>query len=742
MQTINWRAIAVKKIILLLLFIVTTILFLFNSKVVLNISSNHKIDGSISYITPLSAEFEKGGQFPFTLNSGIQDYSINLNAKLIKKIKVDLKVKEQDAVIFINKAGIKLPYLPTVYFNIENPQKLDYNKTSVVFSNISPILIIVPLLLLLISVVSFIILFFNKIKSLLLSLKSYNHIFIGIVIFIILFEIVKFTGMNSNILGDNLKMFLYIFKSDSYFLSIFLMMLYVAVKVKSKYISSFIMLIFFAMVFTLVLDIALIELLSARLRFKEATGFVPDTASIIKMAKGFFITTTGIYSLILLIYVILFSIFIVSKKDLYSFSKLYKIILFALVVILAPLFMIKLDIKSYYSTALQDSIIVANMKKSEDVLYSQEKINEVLNKFKFYYKCVDGLNTRKNIIVVVVESLSSYNSQLFSDIENKTPNLDNIAKDNIYADNYYCNSYNSYQNRYNILTGSPLITRAKNYNINRNIFYSNSIVKDFQAKGYNVYYYSSADTVFDSTIKMVKATGIKSIYDANSKIFASIKKRFVFKGVEDKYFYETVIKHLNSVGNHTKPYLAFLTTMSTHGPYEDPETGEYSFDKTLKYADNQLLHLLSMLKKQDFFKDGILVITSDHRVMLPISKEEYDILGPLAHASIPLVIIDGDRKYKINGNFSHIDLGKSLEYLTLDKACFNQFQNNMFKENNGCVIYQQLINFALVDVKCGNSYGQVILDGDNTRFIKDNLNISEEKKAEIVEYLNYLRLAK
>ena len=49
----------------------------------------------------------------------------------------DLKVKEQDAVIFINKAGIKLPYLPTVYFNIENPQKLDYNKTSIVFSNIS-----------------------------------------------------------------------------------------------------------------------------------------------------------------------------------------------------------------------------------------------------------------------------------------------------------------------------------------------------------------------------------------------------------------------------------------------------------------------------------------------------------------------------------------------------------------------------------------------------------------------------
>lgn len=741
MQTINWRAVAVKKIILFLLFIVTTVLFIFNSKVVLNINSNYKIDGRISYITPFSAEFKEGGQFPFTINSGTQDYGINLNAKLIKKIKINLNIKEQDAVIFINKAGIKLPYLPAIYFSIESPQKLDFNKNSIVFSNISPILIIAPLLLLLISVVSFIILFFNKIKSLMLSLKSYNHIFLGMVIFIILFEIVKFTGMNSNVLGDDLKMFLYIFKSDSYFLSIFLMMLYVAVKVKSKYISSFIMLIFFAMVFILVLDIALIELLSARLRFQEAAGLMPDVASILKMAKGFFITATGIYSLILLIYVILFSIFIVSKKDLYSFSKPYKIILFALVVILAPLFMVKLDIKSYYGTALQDSIITANMKKSEDILYSQEKNNEVLNNFKFEYKCIDGLNTRKNIIVVVVESLSSYNSQLFSGIENKTPYLDNLAEENVYALNYYCNSYNSYQNIYNLLTGVPLITKAKNYNIDMNIFYKNSFVRDFKEKDYNVLYFSGADTSFDGTKKMVNASGINILHDSYSKIYNNILRRFIFNGVEDKEFYNIVLNYLQQF-DKTKPYLAILTTMSTHGPYEDPETGEYSFDKTLKYADIQIHNFVENLKKQNYFDNGILVITSDHRVMLPISTQEYNALGSMAHASIPFILIDGKSKYEIKGNFSHTDLGKSLEYLTLDKACFNQFQHNIFKEEKGCVIYQQLINLALVDVKCGNGYGQVLLDGDNTRFIKDNLNISEEKKAKIVEYINYLRLAK
>ena len=57
-------------------------------------------------------------------------------------------------------------------------------------------------------------------------------------------------------------------------------------------------------------------------------------------------------------------------------------------------------------------------------------------------------------------------------------------------------------------------------------------------------------------------------------------------------------------------------------------------------------------------------------------------------------------------------------------------------------MYQQLINLALVDVKCGDTYGHVLLDGNNTRFINDNLNKISLEKNEIIEYINYLRLAK
>lgn len=738
------KNITIDKIIVFAVFVLSTILFFFNSKVILEVDTNNEAEGNISYITPFCAEFKKSGVFPFKVNHDNKIYTIPINAKLIKKIKVDFKINENNTVIIIKNVSIKFPYLPAIFFQIQGPQILDMDNSSVFFSDISIVPILIPILLFFISVACFIFLFFKRIKSILLSLREYNRIFIGTIILIILFEIVKFTGMYSNLLGNNITMFLYIFKSDSYFLSIFLILLYVAVQVRSKYISLFIMLILFAMLVILVLDIALIELLSARLRFTDASNFIPDISSVIKMAKGFFITSTGIYSIILLVYVIFFSIYIVRNKNLYQFSKPYKIVIFTLIIIFAPLFMIKLNVKSYYGTALQDSIIVANMKKTEHTLYSQGKIDEIIKNFKLEYNCINGQNSRKNIIVLVVESLSSFNSKFFSGIEDKTPNIDSIAKNNIYALNYYCNSYNSYQNRYNILTGSPLITGADNYPVNYNIFYDNSIVRDFQAKNYNVEYYSAADTFFDGTVNIVRLSGIKNLYDANSDIFHNIKRRFVFKGVEDKDFYDIVLNKINTNNkNKEKPYLAFITTMSTHGPYEDPETGAYSFDKTLKYADKQVSYFVDMLKKYDFFQNGILVITSDHRVMLPISEKEYSSLGQLAHANIPLILINNNEKYEIKGNFSHVDLGKSLEYLTLDKVCFNQFQRNIFQDNlDGCVIYQQLIDLSLVDVKCGNGYGQVILDGDNTRFIKDNLNIDVKKKNEIIQYINYLRLAK
>ena len=735
---VNLKKIKIKKVLLFGFLIISIFLLFLNTKFILNVDVHTDSEAYISCSTLPNDDFEK---YYIKLENNKHEYSIYLNTKIIKQVKLEIASEHIDFSVKINKAGIKLPYLPVIYYSLKENTVLSNEYQSIIFKDISNVVIIAPIILLLISILSFILLFYKSIKSFFKNIKNYNILFIGIIIFIILFELVKFTGMYSNTFGSNITLFIFIFKSDSYFLSVFIILLYIAIKVESKIVSALIMLIIFAMVFTLVLDIALIQLLSARLRFGEAGGFIPDIPSIIKMAKGFFLTSVGIYALVLFIYVILFAVFIIRRKEFYKFSKPYKIAITVMAIIFAPLFMFTMDIHTYNGTAFQESIIAANLKKTENVEYSRKKIKNILNNFKFENKCIDGINSRKNIIVLIMESVSSYKSKLFGGIENKMEILDNIAKNNIYASEYYSNSYNSIKSKFNILTGSPLITKVNNQKYIKTML-EKSIVHDFINNGYNIEYYSSTDTIFDDTRQMVTLSGISNIYDANSDIFSHIKKRYIFNGVEDKLFYETVVNNLLNK-KHNKPYLAFLTTMSTHSPYQHPVTKEYSFDKVLEYSNIELNNFIKELEKKDFFKNGILVITADHRVMLPLTLKEYEKLGPLANSRIPLIIINENEKYEIKGNFSHMDLGKSLEYLTLNKVCFNQFQKNIFgnENNNKCTIYQQLVNLALVDIKCGNNYGRILLDGDNTRFINDkNLNLNNNEKNKIIEYINYLRI--
>jgi len=81
-------------------------------------------------------------------------------------------------------------------------------------------------------------------------------------------------------------------------------------------------------------------------------------------------------------------------------------------------------------------------------------------------------------------------------------------------------------------------------------------------------------------------------------------------------------------------------TISSHLPYLDPyeKTGTTS-DKVWSYVDRQIGDFYERLKRLGFFKNGILIITGDHRKMLPVSQDEYAKYGDRAAARVPLAIV-------------------------------------------------------------------------------------------------------
>ncbi len=741
-----------KYLISLILFLVSFILFFPSANLVLDMDILGSASGNLTYVTPFEAQYKFSTPSYFILDDKSPNIKLHINGRTVKKVQMIIHDFSSDFTYNIKKAGIKFWYLPVFYFDMS---KTSINKDNIhhviEFQDISIFVIIIPVILILIMVISFIVFAYdftnNFYKNNKESIKD-NTLIYGILIFIILLEYIKINTVKiffatELIEHNNFLVILQIIKYDSFFILVMLMLFYTALKIKSRYITYLALFLVCGLSFLYAVDIALIVLFNSRLvLLGGGTGqLMPDINTIYNMGKALLNKNVGIYVYLLLIYTFVFTIFIAMKKDLYRYTKTGSIIIVVTAVCLTTLIFLSDFIGFYRHKIMYSNLISVNFINTYTKPYSAEKIKSLKKDFSYKYTCEQGLNTRKNVIVILIESLSSYKSDLFSGLENKVPNIDMLAKNNTYLSSYYGNGANSQLGLYSLLTGKHGVT--SNNVLENRLSYKDSIPMLFSKSGYKTVLYSGANITYASANKIGEYSGMKEIYDTIfNSVYPENEKQYIFRGVDDTVLYSSIFKWYEKEENKKQPFFMVVKTLTTHQPYVDPLSKQQSFNKTLKFADKAIKEFAEQLEKAGYFNSGILVITGDHRAMLPVSENEYEKLGPLAHAAIPLVIIDGsNNKKEIKGPYSHTDLGKSLAYLTLDKVCFNQFQKNIFKEQeNGCVIYQQMMDMGIIDVRCGDTYGQIQLEGDNTRFIKDNLNISPEEKEDIIDYINYLRV--
>ena len=168
-------------------------------------------------------------------------------------------------------------------------------------------------------------------------------------------------------------------------------------------------------------------------------------------------------------------------------------------------------------------------------------------------------------------------------------------------------------------------------------------------------------------------------------------------------------------------------TTTTHGPFIVPRTHEFNYHKTVQYFDESLAFLYNELLKRGFFKDGMLVITGDHRVMIAYTNDELSKFCLKGIAKVPLVIVGSDLPRGIyTDQLSHDSLGPLLEYINLKKAFHYKFSYLPFASieptEDNFILYQRHTpqDEVLVIDKEGRDH-IVKLNGDNTRFEKDAL---------------------
>lgn len=357
---------------------------------------------------------------------------------------------------------------------------------------------------------------------------------------------------------------------------------------------------------------------------------------------------------------------------------------------------------------------------------------------------VNGLNKRKNVIVIFTESLSANESRYFGGINNNTLNLDAVASKNVAFKNYYSNGYNTDKGNYAFLTSTPLLhgTQAETKD---NVYlpsqiHTGSFLNYFKKEGYTTNCLYSAISIGELE-NIWRRSGFDNFYDGNDPYYKN-EERLSFNSVPDKAMFKRTLELIpqwNKKGN----FFTFIMTTTTHGPYVIPKTHEFNFHKAIKYFDSSFAYFYKELLKQGFFKNGMLVVTGDHRAMVPYTNEELEKYGLKGFAKVPLLIVGSELPRGLyTEQLSHVSLGPLLEYINLKKAYHYEFEYLPFASieptDNNFILYQRHApqDEVIVIDKDGKEH-IVKLNGDDTNF--DRSDIESSFRTKVLNTIKWLR---
>lgn len=355
---------------------------------------------------------------------------------------------------------------------------------------------------------------------------------------------------------------------------------------------------------------------------------------------------------------------------------------------------------------------------------------------KLEYKSYKGLNQRNNVIVLLVESLGCNVTLLCGNSANYSKYTQQLARDNVWFPNYYSNNYHTNGALFTITTGLPLINGPHGGStfFNKSL-YTNDLINKFFAAGYETRYYTPASPVLNKK-QQLEMSNYSSISTVNDTYYNGKEKKGVFNSVTDEEMFNKIINDLKS---SSIPKFYMLTTISTHTPYITP-WGANDVKQAFSYTDMVLKKFIEQLKDINYFDNGIVIITGDH-IGWGIDNSAPNISSLMQSQQLPFILINGKEHGVIKSNvtFSHSSLGVMLEYLMLPEYKMNKFQINPIAtdEQNEIILHYNANNANIVMLKKGDREDQILLDGDQTRFLGNKF--SKDEQDEILGYISYVR---
>jgi lipoteichoic acid synthase len=396
------------------------------------------------------------------------------------------------------------------------------------------------------------------------------------------------------------------------------------------------------------------------------------------------------------------------------------------------------------------NLVAANVQQGVTRSYSETYTQSLRERFghrKEVY-CDFKPVPREDFILLILESWSPYQSELWGGFKNWTPKLDALAKNNVYFTRLHAAGFSTNEGLMSLMTGMEFLSPVKSlFSIapyegawNREF----TLPGVFGAAGYHTAFLTSGNLGFSAKGEWL--ADLKFDYvEGHDYIGYKDVPRLHFSAVPDDVLYDRSLDYLAARwGDHTAPLFMAIESVSTHHPYTHPYTRESGEEVVFRFMDESVDAFYHSLREMGYFaRGGKLLMISDHRAMIPIRHEEAERWGRAAASLIPAILIDDSlAPAQVDLPFHQSDLLSSVMRELGGKSCALLPDRNLFAwEESGmrCLFHARGDQRDHIDVFCPQGEGTITLNGDKTTFINSQ-NISDAQKLELLEYVNHLRL--
>ena len=269
----------------------------------------------------------------------------------------------------------------------------------------------------------------------------------------------------------------------------------------------------------------------------------------------------------------------------------------------------------------------------------------------------DSSMGKRNVVIVLMESMSARLMQSYGQEKTLTPFLDSLYNQSRSYRNFYSSGIHTNHGITATLYSFPTV-------LNRNAMKGSKIPRyvglpDVLAQnGYRNMFFMSHESQYDNMNAFFRTNGFHEIYAQEDYPAEEVVNSF---GVPDAFLFKYALNKINEKAKDKQPFFSVILTISNHPPYIIPDgfksrTSEPE-DQIVEYADRAIADFMRQAKKEPWYNNTIFVFLGDHGKIVGTPECEM----PQSYNNVPLMIYgEGVEPQIVTELASQVDVAPTL----------------------------------------------------------------------------------